>query len=157
MTMNIKDKIMFEFEHFNYFFVQNKHPHIIYEFSDKSPQGCALDTNYGNYGSRSGGYNSRRKRDVPSSEKDSSIDIESLIDPLPSSPRSFLFEEDTTQNLLRMRKSINDLLSNVTNSGKSKRDVRDSKKFIELALIIDKAMVRDLLFFYQNLRGLRKV
>ena len=118
---------------------QNKHPHIIYEYSDKSPQGCALDTNYGNYGSRSGGYNNagRKQRDTSDSKKDDpSLDIENLDLPLPSSS-SMLFDEDVIGG---MRKNINELVSNITET-KSKRDVRDSKKFIELALIVDKAMV----------------
>ena len=86
-----------------------------------------MDTNYGNYGTRGGGYN-RPQRDT-GPKNDGSLNLESLM----SSTSSLLRDLSRKENL------ANDFIVNVTE--KRKRDVRDSKKFIELALIIDKAMV----------------
>ncbi len=64
--------------------MQSKHPHVIYEYADKSPQGCAVSPNY-----------NRKKRNTL----------------------------DAFEDLIRVKK-----------------DVRAVQKFIELALVVDKAM-----------------
>ena len=80
------------------FFLQSKHPHVLYEYKDNTPQGCAVTESY------SGGYE-RGKRS----------------------------HQNPAEDLLQEELFLQD-------KEKVKRDVRSVKKFIEVALVLDKAM-----------------
>ena len=88
--------------------LQSKHPHVLYEYKDNTPQGCAVTESY------SGGYE-RGKRSHLQQPK-------SLHDDLLQE------EEEEEELLLKVGEKM------------VKRDVRSVKKFIEVALVLDKAM-----------------
>ena len=81
---------------------QSNHPHVIYEYSDKSPQGCAVSSSYDN--PLSGKRRKKRSAETGSGESGN---------------------------------TANDFLKFI----REKREVRQFQKFIELALVLDKAMV----------------
>ena len=112
----------------NLVFLQKKHPHVIYEYSDRSPQGCAVPSSFV-AGSAAAVLN-------PGSspyEQRSQRNVDKLLKFLNSTPSTADADDD------------DDVLD--ANGNKAKRDVRMMQKFIETALVIDKAMVNSLNLF----------
>ena len=92
-----------------------------------------MDTNYGNFGNR---YGDRQKRNVADAAKGD--DPESLLSVAASTSAMF----DMEDNKEKLGQQVKNPKVSFLNGTVSKRDARDSKKFIEIALVIDKAMVR---------------
>ena len=64
--------------------LQNKHPHVIYEYSDTSTQGCAVTEGFGGVpgssgGIGGGGYNNRQKRRSGSSPAAAVQDVKDFL------------------------------------------------------------------------------
>ena len=107
---------------------------MIYEYSDKTPQGCAVTSNYD-------GMQGRRKRETnPVDEADDPVDSGDPMDTVDHIAKALNLW--TTPMLQPVD------LSKDEKKKRSKRDVRTVKKFIELALVLDKAMVSWMLDFF---------
>ena len=119
--------------------LQNKHPHVIYEYSDTSTQGCAVTEGFGGVpgtsggGVMGGGYgNNRQKRRTGGSDP-----VQDVKDFLKANAAAVKPSDGVAFEVKQRRQSGSNAYPT----------------FIELALIIDKAMV---LTFLKNLTWLCK-
>ena len=107
---------------FTGFVLQSKHPHIIYESSEKPRQLCGVLDNQLR-------TNNRRNRRSPE-------DFNLKPGPAP---------DKSEEQILKFASSVElDLRTRYnSSSARDRRDVRFVPKFVETALVLDKAMVRD--------------
>jgi len=110
---------------------------VIYEYADKTPQGCAVQAAFGP-------LNGRKKRDVHDHDHGFAVAHDDHDSAAAAATKPPTFVED-------LLKEYGFKLPPEGTSGgggggggrrRPKRDVRSVQKFIELALIIDQAMVR---------------
>ena len=100
------EDFFYSFYHLPLLLLQSKHPHVLYEYKDNTPQGCAVTESY------SGGYERGKRSHLQQ----------------PKSLHDDLLQEEEEELLLKVGEKM------------VKRDVRSVKKFIEVALVLDKAM-----------------
>ncbi len=120
---------------------QSKHPHVLYEYKDNTPQGCAVTDNY--LDATRGGYD-RGKRDSGSAGSTSEATVLESP-PTPGSGSKADDEHDHDHDHLHDK--VDDIVAAAKKAAASgeaevkvKRDVRSVKKFIEVALVLDKSM-----------------
>ena len=119
-------------------YFQSKHPHIIYESIEKPRQQCAVLDNQ----LRNSGSNSRQKREVDS-DHHHHLHLhhhhhQHLHDNEDAGEENVISSEYEAASKPSSARHV----SHVYNVTRVRRDVRYVPKFVETALVLDKAMVR---------------
>ena len=120
--------------HFGLVF-QSKHPHIIYESSEKPRQLCGvLDNQLRSSNNR---RNRRSAGDMEHHHHHQQLNLQHLIKDKSEEQRGKFVSSDTRTRY---------------NSTRDRRDVRFVPKFVETALVLDKAMVREIFYWSKDTR-----